>query len=70
MILFKYISCVIAILSTLLYISSVITLLNSGSEIYMPWKPDSKVTGFELNRTFRRICGIIMALFWSVVIVL
>jgi len=69
MLVFKYISCVIAILATTFYISEIITVLKSGSDLFLPWTEGSKITGLEMHNRVRRIASIILAIFWSIVIV-
>lgn len=69
MLVFKYISCVIAILATTFYVSEIITVLKAGSDLFLPWREGSEVTGLEVHNRVRRIASVILAIFWSIVIV-
>lgn len=69
MLIFKYISCIIAILSTSFYISEIITVLKSGAELFLPWKDGAKLTGIEIHTITRRVAAVLMAIFWGIVIV-
>lgn len=69
MLLFKYICCVIAILSTSFYITEIITVMKSGSELFLPWKEGARLTGLDIHRITRRVAAVIMAFSWSVVFI-
>lgn len=69
MLVFKFLSCFIAIYSTVLFIINLIATLTAGPELLLPWKENSKITGEEFHRRFKLWVGLIMAVFWSIVIV-
>ena len=69
MLVLKYISCVLAIIATVSFIMEIITIMKSGPELFLPWKEGTETTGVDVHRKVSNVLMVIMAIFWSIVIV-
>ena len=72
MLIFKFISCTLAILLTLLFIVILLFYSVNTSNVSMksPWKEGTDITGEQLYKRLMVVIGLLLSLFWSVVIVL
>jgi len=70
MLVFKFICLVIAIFTTLLYISDYVTDLNTGPTFIVPAGNEDDINSHMKHAAIRLILSIIMSLTWPVVILL
>ena len=67
LIIFRFISCLIAISSTLLYLGNYINSINVAKAMFLDKNTDEAAVS---NASYRIKLGLIMAISWSIVIVI
>jgi len=66
-IIFRFIACFVAISSTLLYLGNFINSINMAKALFIDKDSDDLA---QTNNSYRIKLGLIMAISWSIVIVL
>jgi hypothetical protein len=67
LIIFRFIACFVAISSTLLYLGNFINSINMAKALFIDKNSDDLA---QANNSYRIKLGLIMAISWSIVIVL